>query len=119
MGTPWAPSLVYRRGHATGPCRTPYYIRPLYQDRVIAAPPNTQKQTQGSCQNEETTMAQMKEQIKTPKKELNKREISTLSDAEFSKLFIRILKELSEDLSSIQKIQSETKDTLTEIKDNL
>ena len=30
-----------------------------------------------------------------------------------------MLKELSEDLSSVQKIQSETKDTLTEIKNNL
>ena len=29
------------------------------------------------------------------------------------------LKELSEDLSSIKKIQSETKDTLIEIKDNI
>ena len=61
----------------------------------------------------------MKEQIKTPEKELNEREISNLSDAEFNTLVIRKLKELSEDLSSIQKIQSETKDTLTEIKDNL
>ena len=64
-------------------------------------------------------MAQMKEQIKTPEKELNKMEISNLSDAEFKTLVIRMLKELSEDLSSIQKIQSETKDTLTEIKNNL
>ena len=36
-----------------------------------------------------------------------------------SEYCIRILKELSEDLSSIKKIQSETKDTLTEIKNNL
>ena len=45
-------------------------------------------------------MAQMKEQVKTPEKELNEVEISNLSDAEFKTLFIRILKELSEDLSS-------------------
>ena len=57
-------------------------------------------------------MAQMKEQIKTPEKELNKMEISNLSDAEFKTLVIRTLKELSEDLSSIIKIQSEMKDTL-------
>ena len=37
-------------------------------------------------------MAQMKEQIKTPEKELNKMEISNLSDAEFETLVLRILK---------------------------
>ena len=64
-------------------------------------------------------MVQMKEQIKTPEKELNKMEISNLSDAEFKTMVIRMLKELSEDLRSIKKIQSETKDTLMEIKKNL
>ena len=44
-------------------------------------------------------MAQMKEQIKTPEKELNKMEMSNLSDVEFKTLFIKMLKELSEDLS--------------------
>ena len=53
----------------------------------------------------------MKEQIKTPEKELNEMEISNLSDAEFKTLVIRMFKELSEDLSSIKKIQSEMKDT--------
>ena len=48
-------------------------------------------------------MAQMKQQIITPEKELNKIEISNLSDAEFKTLFIRVLKELSEELSSIKK----------------
>ena len=47
----------------------------------------------------------MKEQIKTPDKELNKMEISHLSDAEFKTLVIRLLKELSEDLSSIKETQ--------------
>ena len=61
----------------------------------------------------------MKEQIKTPEKQLNKMEISNLSDAEVKTLVIRLLKELSEDLNSIKKIQSKTKDTLTEIRDNL
>ena len=59
-----------------------------------------------------SNMAQMKEQIKTPEKELNKMEISNLSDAEFKTLVIRMLKELSEDLGCIKKTQSETKDTL-------
>ena len=64
-------------------------------------------------------MAQLKEQIKTPEKELSEMEISNLSDAEFKTLVMRMRRELSEDLSSIKKIQSETKDTLTEIKTNL
>ena len=60
----------------------------------------------------------MKEQIRTPE-ELNLMEISNLSDAEVKTLFIRMLKGHSEDLNSIKKIQSETKDTLIEIKNNL
>ena len=65
-------------------------------------------------------MTQMKEQIKTTEKELNKREmISNLSVAELRTLIIRMLKELSEDLNSIKKIQLETKDTLIAIKNNL
>ena len=48
-------------------------------------------------------MSQMKEQIKTPEKELNKMEISNLSDAEFKTLVVRMLKELSKDISSIKK----------------
>ena len=51
-------------------------------------------------------MAQMKEQIKTPEKELNEMEISNLSNAEFKILVVRMLKELSEDFSSIKKTQS-------------
>ena len=47
-------------------------------------------------------MAQMKEEIKTPEKELNELEISHLSDAQFKTLVIRMLKELSEDLNSIR-----------------
>ena len=48
-------------------------------------------------------MAQVKEQIKTQEKELNKMEISNLSDAEFKTLFIRMLKELSEDSQQHKK----------------
>ena len=61
----------------------------------------------------------MKKQIKTPEKEQNKMVISNLSDAEFKTLVIRMLKELSEDLNRIKKIQSEMKDTLIEIMNNL
>ena len=46
-------------------------------------------------------------------------EIRNLPDAEFTTLVIRLLKELSEDLNSIKKYQSETNDTLIEIKNNL
>ena len=51
-------------------------------------------------------MAQMKEQIKTPEKELNKMEISNLSDTGSKTLVIRKLKELNEDLNSIKKTAS-------------
>ena len=53
------------------------------------------------------SMAQMKEQIKTPEKKLSKMEISNLSDAEFKTLVIRMLKELREDLNSIKKKSSQ------------
>ena len=46
-------------------------------------------------------------------------EISNLLDAEFKTLVIRMLKEFSENLNSIKKDQSEMKDTLTEMKNNL
>ena len=49
-------------------------------------------------------MAQMKEQNKTPEKELNKKEISYLSDAVFKTLVIRMLKELGGYLNSIKKM---------------
>ena len=48
-------------------------------------------------------MAQMKEQIKSPEKELKKMEVSNPSDAEFKTLVLSMLEELSEDLSSIKK----------------
>ena len=48
-------------------------------------------------------MAQMKEQIKPPEKELNKMEISNLSVTELKTLVMRLLRELSEDLSSIKR----------------
>ena len=64
-------------------------------------------------------MAQMKDQKnKTPEKELNKMETSKLLDVDFKTLVIRMLKKLSEDLSSI-KSQSEIKDAPNEIKNNL
>ena len=64
-------------------------------------------------------MAQMNEQVKTPEKELNEMQSDKQSDAEFKTLFIRMLKELNEDLSSVKKTQSKMKDTLIEIKNDL
>ena len=89
----------------------------LLRQRVKAALPKTQKQIQGGCQNEKAKKHAQMKGIKTQEKELKKREISNLSDAEL-KTLVKILKELSEDLNSIKKIQSETKDTLIEIKNN-
>ena len=60
-------------------------------------------------------MAQMKGQIKTPEKELNEMEINNLSDAEFKTLVILMIKEPTEDFNSIKEIQSEMKNTLSEI----
>ena len=74
------------------------------------------KHREAAKMRKQRNMTQMKEQNKTTEKELNKMNRSNLPDAEFKTLVIRMLKELSEDLSSIKKIQSETKDTLIEIK---
>ena len=64
-------------------------------------------------------MTQMKEQNKTPGKELNEMEISNLSDAEFKTLVIRMLKEITGYCNSTKKTQAEMKVTLSEIKKNL
>ena len=64
-------------------------------------------------------MTQMKEQVKAPEKVLNEMEINNLSDVELKTLFTRMPKELSEDLKNIKKIQSEMKDILIKIKNNL
>ena len=64
-------------------------------------------------------MAQMKEQIKTPAKELNNMEISNLSDAQFKTLVTRKLQELTGYFKGIKKTQEEMKVALSEIKKNL
>ena len=58
----------------------------------------------------------MKEQIKTPEKELSEEEIENLSDAEFKTLVVRMLTELIE-LSC--KMKEEMKATQSEIKQNI
>ena len=58
----------------------------------------------------------MKEQNKTPEKELNEKEINNISDAEVKTLVLRMLRELIECGHSIRE---EMKVTLSEIKKNL
>ena len=60
-------------------------------------------------------MAQMKEQIKAPEKELSDEEIANLSDAQFKTLVIRMLTELVE---YGHKIEEEVKVMQSEIKEN-
>ena len=61
-------------------------------------------------------MAQMKEQIKTPEKELGDDKIANLSNAEFETLVIRMLTEMVE---SGHKIKEEVKAIQNEIKVNV
>ena len=67
----------------------------------------------------QSNMAQMKEQNKTPGKELIKVEISNRSDAELKTLVIRMLQELTGYFQSINKTQAEMKVALSEIKKNI
>ena len=48
-------------------------------------------------------MAQMKEQIKTPEKELSDKEIANLSYAQFKTLVSKMLQELTGNFNSIKK----------------
>ena len=81
-----------------------YYIRPHYQDteskqlHLI----HRNKHREAAKMRRQRNMAQMKEHTNTPEKELNEIEISNLSDAEFKTLVIKMLKEPSEDLSSVK-----------------
>ena len=61
-------------------------------------------------------MAQMKEQCKTPKRELSDEEIANLSDGEFKALVIKMLTDLIE---VGQKMKEQMKDTPNEIKQNI
>ena len=60
-------------------------------------------------------MAQMKEQIKTPEKELSDEEIANLSDAQFKTLVIRMLTDMVE---YGHKIEEKMKAMLSGIKEN-
>ena len=58
----------------------------------------------------------MKEQIKTPEKELSNEEIANLSDAEFKTLVVRMLTEMVE---YGHKIEEKVKAMKNEIKENV
>ena len=61
------------------------------------------KHREATKMRRQRNMAQRKEQFTTLEKELNKMDMSNLSDKEFKTLVIRMVKELSEDLNSIKK----------------
>ena len=61
-------------------------------------------------------MAQMKEQIKTPEKQLSNVEIANLSGAEFKTLVIRMLTEMVE---YGHKIEEKVKAMQSEVKKNI
>ena len=61
-------------------------------------------------------MAQMKEHIKTPEKELSDKEIANPSDAQFKTLVIRMLAEMAE---YGRKIEEKGKAMQSEIKKNV
>ena len=93
---------------AIGPYKDTYYIRPHYQytesKQLYLIQRN--KHREAAKIRRQRNMTQMKGQIKTPGKELNKMEINNLSDAEFKTLVIRMLKELSGYLKRIKMIQA-------------
>ena len=95
-----------RGGCATGPYKTP---TSLGQNTKMESKQlyliHRKRHRKAAKMKRQRNMAQMEEQIKTPENELNKMEISNLSDAEFKTMVIRMLKKFSEGLNSIKKIQ--------------
>ena len=61
-------------------------------------------------------MTQMKEQIKTPEKELSNEEIASLSDGEFKTLVIRMI---TETVEYGHKIEEKVKAMQSEIQKNI
>ena len=60
-------------------------------------------------------MAQMKEQIKTPEKELSNKEIANLSDAEFKTLKTLVIRMVIEMIAYRHKIEEEAENMQSEI----
>ena len=89
-----------------------YYVRPHYQDtesnQLYLIHRNKHKEA--AKMRRQRNMAQMKEQIKTPEKELNEMEISNLLGAEFKTVIIRYSKNLMR-TSTAQKRSSQKQRT--------
>ena len=62
---------------------------------------------------------QMKEQEKSPQKELNDIKASNLSDTEFKVMVIRMFNGMKKDIETIKKDQSKIKNTIPERKNKL
>ena len=79
------PTLVITRGSSHTIYRCLFYIRLRYEDgeskQLYLI--HKHKHREAAKMRRQRNMAQMEEQNKTPEKELNKMEISNLSDAEF------------------------------------
>ena len=75
----------------------------LLRKGVKAVLPNTQKQREAAKLRIQRNRAQIKEQNKTPEKELNEIETMNLSDVVFKTLVIRMLKELIEYGNSMKR----------------
>ena len=87
---------------------------------VKATLPNTLKETQGGCQNEETKEHGPNERTDQKSRKVTKQNGDKQSiRCRAQNTGYKDAEELSEDLNSIKKIQSEMKDTLIEIKNNL
>ena len=88
----------------------------MSQDRVKAALPKTQKQTQGRCQLHKTKKyGPIGRTDQNPRKRTKETEITTLSDAEFKTLVIRMLRDVPQYSKCIRE---EMKTTISEIKKN-
>ena len=103
-GIPQIPSLGDRGGCATGSYRTPTTLGHTTKTQskqfyLI----HRHKYREAAKIRRQRNMAQVKEQIKTPEKELNKMKISNLSNAQFKTLAIKMFQELIEDLNSMKR----------------
>ena len=102
---PQGPGLVKKERLCHWTLQDTYDIRPHYQDTELYQLYliHRNKHREAAKTRRQRNMAQMKERIKTPEKELNEMEINNLSDAEFKTMDIRMLRKLR-GLSSIKKI---------------
>ena len=76
----------------------------------------TVNQTNQTSVPRQRNMSQMKEQSKTPERELSNEDIANLCDGEFKTLVIKILTELIE---TGRKMKEQMKDTQGEMKQNI